>query len=188
MLVLASQSPRRKQLLENAGFRFEVRAAAVDEIRLPGESPKAYVTRLAERKAFAIDCAVGEVVLAADTEVVVDGQTLGKPTDPSHAMEMLRLLSGRDHVVLSGICLRTLEHCVLDCVETKVIFRPLEEDEIQEYVQTGEPMDKAGGYAIQGIASRFVERIEGCFFNVVGLPVSTIDRHLRALKNLLETR
>jgi septum formation protein len=181
VIVLASQSPRRQQLLQNAGFEFIVRPGGVAEVRQPGETPAGYVRRLAREKAFSVSCAPGEIVLAADTEVVVDGVVFGKPAGLAHAEEMLRLLSGRKHSVWSGICLRTIEQSVVDAAETLVRFRALSEREIREYVQTGEPMDKAGGYAIQGRASRFVERIEGCFFNVVGLPVELVDRHLRKL-------
>ncbi|MBL8233803.1 MAG: septum formation inhibitor Maf [Bryobacterales bacterium] len=181
MIILASQSPRRQQLLQNAGYAFSVRTSGVVEEQQPGESPRDYVSRLAREKAFAVPMQPGELILAADTEVVLDGTVFGKPADFAHAGEMLKLLSGREHLVLSGICLRTTERTVVDVAETKVVFRRLGSDEILEYVRSGEPMDKAGGYAIQGRASRFVERIEGCFFNVVGLPVELVDRHLRAL-------
>lgn len=183
LLVLASQSPRRQQLLQNAGFEFIVRPGGVEEVRGEGETPTEYVRRLAREKSFSVDCGPGEIILAADTEVVLEDVVFGKPVDIAHAEEMLRLLSGREHSVISGICLRTTEFTEVDLAETLVRFRPLSPAEIREYVLTGEPMDKAGGYAIQGRASRFVERIEGCFFNVVGLPVELVDRRLRGLRH-----
>lgn len=180
VIILASQSPRRQQLLQNAGYTFSVRTSGLAEEQQPGESPRDYVSRLAREKAFAVPLQPGELILAADTEVVLGDTVFGKPADFAHAEQMLKLLSGREHLVLSGICLRTADRTVVDVSETKVTFRALEAGEIREYAGTGEPMDKAGGYAIQGRASRFVERIEGCFFNVVGLPVELVDRHLRA--------
>jgi MAF protein len=178
-LILASQSPRRKEILQNAGLDFEVRVAGIEESQRPGEPPAAYVRRLAMEKAEAVQAGPGEVVLAADTVVVVDSTVLGKPGSQSEAKEMLRLLSGREHRVLTGICLRDSERSIVDCVETTVRFMPMSDDEIDWYVTTGEPMDKAGAYAIQGLGSRFIDRIEGCYWNVVGLPLSTVYRYLR---------
>lgn len=178
MLVLASASPRRREILQSAGIDFETQPANVDETILSGESPESYVRRLAEAKARAVQ---GEVVLGADTVVVVDSQILGKPADSADASRMLRLLSGRDHTVLTGICLRSGRGTRVDSASTLVRFATLSEAEIADYIATGEPMDKAGAYAIQGLASKFVERIEGCYFNVVGLPVSLIYKHLKKL-------
>lgn len=176
-LVLASQSPRRSELLQSAGIPFRVEAAHVDETLLPGESPETYVRRLARDKAEAVP---GELVLGADTVVVVDNQILGKPVDATDAVRMLRLLSGRRHEVLTGICLKGRE-LILDHEITAVFFSPLTENEIRDYVATAEPLDKAGAYAIQGRASRFIERIEGSYSNVVGLPVAKVYRHLQNL-------
>jgi len=180
MLVLASQSPRRAEILRNAGIPFTVRVADVDETPLEAERPGSYVRRLAESKARAIEAAPGEIVLGADTTVVAAGEILAKPVDAADARRMLRLLSGRRHEVLTGICLLRDGEALRDHASTAVWFAPLTESEIEEYVNSGEPMDKAGAYAIQGLASRYVERIEGCYFNVMGLPVSLVWRHLKA--------
>jgi septum formation protein len=181
MLVLASQSPRRSEILRQSGIPFTVRTASVDESPRYGERPVEYVQRLAEAKALAIDAAADEIVLGADTTVVIDGEILGKPTDADHARRMLKALSARKHEVLTGICLRRgAETPVRDYAATAVRFAALSDREIEEYAASGEPMDKAGGYAIQGLASKFVERIEGCYFNVMGLPVALVYRHLRS--------
>jgi septum formation protein len=180
-LVLASQSPRRRELLTAAGFVFSVRARPVEEVRAAGEAPEAYVRRLAAAKAEAAWEGADEVVLGADTVVVLEEAVLEKPADPEDARRMLRLLSGREHTVITGICLRHAGGRAVDHVATTVRFLPLSEAEIEAYVSSGEPMDKAGAYAIQGLASKFVERIDGCFFNVVGLPVSRLYRMLEAL-------
>jgi septum formation protein len=179
MLVLASQSPRRSEILRQAGIPFAVRVADVDESVLPGESPRAYVERLAEAKARAVPAAPEETVLGADTTVVIDGEILAKPADAADAHRMLALLSGRRHEVLTGICLRRGAVAVSESAATAVFFAPLSEREIAEYVASGEPMDKAGAYAIQGLASKFVDRIEGDYFNVMGLPVALVYRKLR---------
>ena len=179
MLVLASQSPRRSEILRQAGIPFTVRAAGVDESVLDGERPGDYVLRLAVAKAYAVEAADSETVLGADTTVVVDGEILGKPMDAADAHRMLKRLSGRRHDVLTGICLRRGEQSVRDCATTGVIFAALSDAEVHEYVATGEPMDKAGAYAIQGMASKFVERIEGDYFNVMGLPIALVYRRLR---------
>ena len=180
-LVLASQSPRRRELLTTAGFVFSVRVRPVEEVREPEEAPEAYVRRLAEAKADAAWEGREEIVLAADTVVVLDQEVLEKPNDAGDAHRMLRLLSGREHTVITGICLRHPGGRIVDHVSTAVRFKLLNDAEIAQYVASGEPMDKAGAYAIQGLASKFVERIDGCFFNVVGLPVSTVYRYLQAL-------
>ena len=178
MLVLASASPRRAEILASAGIEFVRRPAVVDETRLPGEEPRAYVERLARVKAR-IELAEGEIALGADTVVVVDGEVLGKPVDRADAERMLRLISGRSHEVLTAFCVhgRGFEHA--ETVHTTVFFSPLSDHDIVTYVASGEPMDKAGAYAIQGAASKFIERIEGCYFNVVGLPVSRVWKTLR---------
>ena len=178
-LVLASQSPRRSEILRQAGIPFVVRAAEVDETPLAGESPEDYVRRLAEMKALAVEAGAEEQVLGADTTVVIDGQMLGKPADAADARRMLELLSGRRHEVLTGICLKRGVEVVRDWAATSVWFVAMREREIEEYVASGEPMDKAGGYAIQGLGSKYIEKIDGCYFNVVGLPMSMVYRHLR---------
>lgn len=182
MLVLASQSPRRSEILRQAGISFAVRAAPVNETPLPGERPEDYVQRLAEMKADAVLSAPDEVVLGADTTVVVDGEMLGKPADAADARRMVAMLAGRSHQVTTGICLRRGAEKVRDCAITAVWFAPMSADEIEEYAASGEPMDKAGAYAIQGLASKYVERIEGCYFNVVGLPMALVYRLYRRFK------
>jgi septum formation protein len=179
MLVLASQSPRRAEILRQAGIPFTIRTAPVDETPLPDEQPVDYVVRLAERKALAVPAGPEEIVLGADTTVVVEGEMLGKPADAADASRMLAALAGRRHEVLTGICLRRAAGIVRDFASTEVWFAPMSDAEIDAYVASGEPMDKAGGYAIQGFASRYIERLEGCYFNVVGLPVALVYRHLR---------
>jgi septum formation protein len=156
-----------------------VRVADVDESVLTGERPADYVQRLAMAKAHAIPASDGEIVLGADTTVVVDGEIMAKPVDAADARRMLARLSGRRHEVLTGVCLRRGGRAICDCVTTGVVFATLSEAEIQEYVASGEPMDKAGAYAIQGLASKFVERIEGDYFNVMGLPVALVYRRLQ---------
>ncbi len=182
MLVLASQSPRRREILSSAGIEFITRPASVAEERVAGEHAREHVRRLARAKAEAAPVAPGEIILAADTVVVVDHHVLGKPDSLENAAWMLRQLSGREHEVLTGICLRTRQRIVEDAESTRVRFVPLSAQEIAGYVNSGEPMDKAGAYAIQGLASKFIDRIEGCYFNVVGLPVALVYRRLKELQ------
>jgi septum formation protein len=198
MLVLASASPRRQELLRSAGIPFKVQPADIDESPLAGESPRACAERLAREKALAVHTRhPQEFVLGADTIVVVDGIILGKPRDESDAARMLRLLSGRTHLVMTGVCLvnpvasdhraelsrdrpRGERPQLTAASETTVVtMREISEDEIRDYIATGEPMDKAGAYAIQGIASRWIPRIEGDYSNVVGLPVALVYSMLR---------
>lgn len=179
MIVLASQSPRRREILLNAGFEFEVRPANVEEIPLASEDPAAYVLRLAKEKAAAAGAGAQEFVLAADTTVAAAGHILEKPHSAGDAARMLRLLSGRTHEVLTGVCLRHGGREWSGMASTQVRFLELSEAEILDYAASGEPMDKAGGYAIQGLASKFIDRIEGCYFNVVGLPVSLVYQLLK---------
>ncbi len=180
MLVLASASPRREELLRNAGITFEVQPAHIPEDPLPGEGAKECAERLAREKALAVtrqrphDC-----VLGADTVVVVDGQILGKPSGADDAARMLRLLSGREHQVITGVCLVFSGQWSVASETTSVTMSEISEKEITDYVASGEPMDKAGAYAIQGIASRWIPRIEGDYSNVVGLPVALVWRMLR---------
>jgi septum formation protein len=179
MLVLASQSPRRAEILRQAGIPFTVRAASIDETPLAGEKPEDYVRRLAGMKALAVSGEPDDVVLGADTTVVVDGEMLGKPADAADALRMLEKLSGRRHEVMTGICLKRRPEAILDWAVTKVWFSSMTAREIADYIASGEPRDKAGAYAIQGLASKYIEKIEGCYFNVVGLPISLVYRYLR---------
>jgi septum formation protein len=181
MLVLASQSPRRAELLRQSGISFVVRTAPVDETPHPGERPEDCVRRLAALKALAVPCAADEVVLGADTTVVIDGEMLGKPPGAAEARRMLASLSGRRHEVVTGVCLRGPTGTIRDWASTSVWFASMTAREIRDYVSSGEPMDKAGAYAIQGLASKFIEKIEGCYFNVVGLPVALVYGHLRRM-------
>lgn len=176
--LLASASPRRAELLQSAGFEFDVRPANVDESVQPGEAPEAYALRVATDKARAmVGEAAGRIVLAADTVVVIEGQILGKPADAADAARMLGLLSGRRHQVLTAVVLATAEGEMATGVEqTAVEVMHLSPDEIASYVATGEPMDKAGAYAVQGLASRWVTRIDGSYSGVVGLPVALVHR------------
>jgi septum formation protein len=179
-IVLASASPRRSELLRAAGIDFDVQPANIDEATIPGESPADYVLRLAESKARVVyEFDPGRTVLAADTVVVVDGQMLGKPADEHDAKRMLRALSGRTHQVLTAVSAFHPGGIVDTRVdETAVEFAPLSDDDIDWYVSSGEPMDKAGGYAVQGLASRFVTRLHGSYSNVVGLPVALVHQML----------
>jgi nucleoside triphosphate pyrophosphatase len=179
VLVLASQSPRRADILRQAGIPFTVRVAAIDESPLDGERPEKYVQRLAAEKAMAVECGPGETVLGADTTVVIDGEMLAKPADAADARRMLGLLSGRRHEVLTGIALRRGGEVLRDWAATAVWFATMTPEEIDAYVASGEPMDKAGGYSIQGLASKHIDKIEGCYFNVVGLPVALVYRHCK---------
>lgn len=182
MLILASQSPRRRELLERAGMSFTVRVPDIPEVPRAGESPLEYVLRLAREKAQAGPAQPGEVVLAADTIVVADGQILEKPASAPDAARMLAVLAGRWHEVLTGVCVKSESRSLSAAESTRVSFLPLTPADIDSYVATGEPMGKAGAYAIQGQASRFIDRIEGCYFNVVGLPVSRVWRLLREIE------
>jgi septum formation protein len=183
MLVLASASPRRRELLSQAGFSFEVHPAQIPEEPKPGEDPIAYVIRLAREKAQAVfdqlsanpETAANLTVLGADTTVTLDNHILGKPEDPADAGRMLRLLSGRTHRVITGIAVVTAERTEVAAEVTGVKFLTLSDEEIAAYVATGEPMDKAGAYAIQGRAARWIPRIEGDYFNVVGLPLALVS-------------
>jgi septum formation protein len=181
-LILASASPRRADLLRAAGIEFEVQPADVDESVRDAEAPADYVRRLAHTKADAVAARVaGRVVLAADTAVVVDGQILGKPADDADAARMLRLLSGRTHEVLTGVCVTAGSLSLVEVACTRVEFAPLSAEDIAWYVSTGEPMDKAGAYGVQGLASRFVTAVHGSYSNVVGLPVALVSDMLKQI-------
>ena len=186
-LVLASASPRRADLLRAAGIEFDVIHANVDETVHPSERPAAYVRRVAAAKARAVAAREPEcLVLAADTTVVIDGAMLGKPLDDDDAKRMLCRLSGRTHEVLTAVavCGVGMAELLVEVERTEVEFAPLTEFEIDWYVATGEPRDKAGAYAIQGYASRFVTRIDGSYSNVVGLPIALVYQMLKGLTTL----
>ena len=180
ILVLGSASPRRREILRRAGIAFRVRPSRIEETLRPRETPRAHVQRIAWEKAEAVR-RPGEWVLGADTVVVAGRRILGKPRDARDAARMLRLLSGQRHRVITGVCLLGPRRSFSGAVETRVWFRRLTHAEIDAYVASGEPRDKAGAYAIQGRASKFVTRIEGCFFNVMGLPVSLVYEWLNKL-------
>ncbi|MGH9615620.1 MAG: Maf family protein [Acidobacteriaceae bacterium] len=187
MLILASASPRRRELLTHAGFSFHVESIPVAEDPCLGEDPMHLVTRLAREKAEAVFATHSHqaadadplLVLGADTVVVCDQEILGKPADAADAARMLRLLAGRTHQVITGVCLisqRGVESEIEVAAETtSVTMLTLSDEEILAYIATGEPMDKAGAYAIQGRASRWIPRISGCYFNVVGLPIALVN-------------
>jgi septum formation protein len=177
VLVLASGSPRRRQLLEMLGLGVEVRPPHIPEIRAPGEDPRSYVERLARDKAASV---AGDLVLGADTTVVVDGEVLEKPADADDALRMLRRLQGRTHHVLTAIALKTPRGMLAATDVTAVVFRTADDDLLRAYVATGEPMDKAGAYGIQGYGAALVERIDGDFFSVMGLPVRRVLELLEA--------
>jgi septum formation protein len=190
MLILASASPRRRELLAQAGYAFEVRPAHLNEDVRDGEDPIAYVVRLAREKAGAVFSEIrdqgsgisdGLIVLGADTTVVVDSVILGKPVDAEDAARMLRMLSGRTHRVITGVAVVGAGGVEVAAEVTAVRFRSLSDEEIASYIATGEPMDKAGGYAIQGMAAKWIPRIEGDYFNVVGLPISLVATMLEGL-------
>lgn len=180
-LILASASPRRHELLLDAGIDHLVQPTSVAEHRGPDEPPVDFVKRVALEKALAANRGRDEIVLAADTVVCIDDEVLGKPLNNEDAVRMLRLLSGREHWVYTGICILHRSRRIIDVAQTSVSFVQLTDSEIQEYTQSGEPIDKAGAYAIQGRASKFVHSIHGCYHNVVGLPVSLVYRHLKTL-------
>ncbi len=197
MLVLASASPRRRELLAQAGFTFTVHPAHIPEDPLAGEDATAYVTRLAREKAEVVFRLLSTennanqetnpkpgtlLVLGADTTVTLDSEILGKPEDAADAARMLRRLSGRTHSVITGVAVVTAERVEVAVEATAVRFLTLSDQEIEAYVATGEPMDKAGAYAIQGLAARWIPRIEGCYFNVVGLPLALVSTLLGSFK------
>jgi septum formation protein len=179
-VILASQSPRRRELLALIGIRHDVRPANIDESLRDGESPHDYVERLAREKVAAI-VAPQAVTIGSDTTVVVDGEILGKPSDEAEAMAMLQRLSGRSHVVLTAVAARWRGRIASGVEEVKVDFRALESEEIAAYVATGEPMDKAGAYGIQGYGATIVDRVEGDYFAVMGLPLNRLTRLLESL-------
>jgi septum formation protein len=180
-VVLASGSPRRRELLALVGIAHEVIPANIDESYLTGETPRAHAERLAREKAAALGAAEDAVVIGSDTIVVVDGDVLGKPRDRAHAAEMLRRLSGRSHVVMTGVAARWRGRLVSGLEEVGVTFRTLSDADIERYIDTGEPMDKAGAYGIQGYGATIVERVDGDYFAVMGLALNRLVRLLRSL-------
>jgi septum formation protein len=190
LLVLASASPRRQELLRNAAISFAAHPAQISETPHPGEAPRAFAERMATEKALAVfQQRPGDTILGADTIVIVDDQILGKPRDRSDGARMLRLLSGRTHLVTTGVCILGPQAETQDqelsagfqdvrSETTRVTMEAISDHDIRAYIATAEPMDKAGAYAIQGVASRWISRIEGDYFNVVGLPVSLVYRML----------
>lgn len=185
-LILASASPRRAELLHSAGFAFTVSAAEVDETPLPTEQASDYVMRVARDKARVIarqPASAGAIVLAADTAVVTDSRIMGKPRSREDAEGMLSALSGKAHHVLTGVVLRSGDRELAELVTTRVHFLPLTAAEIAWYIDTGEPEGKAGAYAIQGCAARFIDWIDGSWSNVVGLPIATVSRMLKELSD-----
>ena len=186
-LILASSSPRRRELLAQAGYVFEVEAADIDESVREGEAAGDYVKRLAEEKAKAVYQKLASstlaplVVIGADTTVVCDGEILAKPADAEDAKRMLRMLSGRTHEVLTGVAVVTRVGVVSDVETTLVTFISIPQDELDYYCATAEPMDKAGAYGIQGFAARWIPRVDGCYFNVMGLPIARVVRMIEGV-------
>lgn len=183
-LVLASASPRRRLILEGLGFELDVFAAGVEESDACGKDPLERAKELAGLKAERVRrLRPGSLIIAADTVVVCGGRAMGKPADAEEAGRMLRELSGREHEVITAVAVIDRSGCKLvDAERTKVSFRDIDDGDIDRYIETGEPFDKAGAYAIQGFASAFIERIEGCYFNIVGLPVARLFKMLKALE------
>ena len=181
MLILASKSPRRKELMEYMGEEFEIKSAQVDESYDENLSPAQVVEYLSCIKAMPLKNEE-DIVIGADTVVAIDGKILGKPKDENDAFLMLKTLSGKEHKVYTGVTLIKGEKVKTFSVETKVYFYPLTDNEINEYIKTGEPMDKAGSYGIQGKGCLLIEKIDGDYFNVVGLPVSRLKKELDTMK------
>ncbi len=188
-LILASGSPRRKQLLEQAQLEFSISTSSVDESFNQTETPDQVVEQLAERKARDVflrheDC----IIIGADTIVSINGEILGKPNNEEEAKEMLRLLSGKNHEVYTGVAIISDEKTFSFHERTVVSFLPLEESDIESYIASGEPFDKAGSYGIQGLGALFVNKIDGCYFNVVGLPLARTVRELKNFQHLIRNR
>lgn len=180
-IILASQSPRRKELLERMGLDFCVKTAPHDETMDPKKDAQTEVQRVSALKAEAVRklCTDDDLIIAADTVVVLQGRVMGKPASQEEAFHMLRALSGQEHQVITGLCVSALGKCQSTSVSTSLRFRPLSEAEISAYIASGEPMDKAGAYGIQGLAAMFVQELHGDYYNVMGLPVCTLAGMLR---------
>ena len=178
-IILASGSPRRRELLKRIGITdFEIRVSQAEESYPPGLCPAGIVESLSRKKAEAVPCGTGELIIAADTMVFLDDQRLGKPVDEADALRMLTALQGRRHTVRTGVTLRQGDKSLTQSEATDVCFRSASESELLAYIATGEPMDKAGAYGVQGKGALLVERLEGDFFNVMGLPVLRLSRML----------
>jgi len=178
-IVLSSGSPRRKELLSLLGVPFKVLVPNIPETQQAGESPRSFCMRISREKAFAVGRLHPDaIVIGADTIVVIHGKILGKPRDPQEATDYLHLLQDNAHDVLTGYTIALKDHFLSKVVKTKVFFRAMTTKEISWYVSTGEPMDKAGAYAVQGIASLFIKEIHGCYTNVIGLPLSHLYKDL----------
>jgi septum formation protein len=180
-VILASQSPRRRELLGLLRIPFDVRVADIDETMDPHLPAGEEVGRVSRNKAMAIAADENEIIIAADTIVVVDGRVLGKPQSPDHARQMLKSLSGRDHQVMTGVTVLKGKHAITHTEVTHVTFRTLTDAEIDAYIATGEPMDKAGAYGIQGGAALFCEKLHGDYYNVMGLPVCRLGQLLKQI-------
>ena len=181
MLILASQSPRRKALMELFHIPFVIRVADIDETMDPGKAPFDEVARVSRAKAEAVRRAPEDIVVAADTIVVCQGEVLGKPVDEADAVRMLKLLSGREHQVMTGMTVLRGDKCITCTEVTDIHFRDLSQQEILDYVATKEPMDKAGSYGIQGGAALFAEKMAGDYYNVMGLPVCRLSQILKQM-------
>jgi septum formation protein len=179
-LILASSSPRRRELLTLIGLTHEVRPADIDERLHASEPPRAYAERLARGKSAAV-VEVGALTIGCDTIVVVDGDVLGKPRDAADARRMLKMLSGRSHLVMTAVAVAQGKQLVSDVVSVGVTFRALRDDEIDDYIATGEPMDKAGAYGIQGYGATIVDAVDGDYFAVMGLPLNRLIRLIESL-------
>lgn len=180
MIILASKSPRRQELLARLGLDFTVMTEDIDETMDPAVPLEQEILRVSEAKARAVHAGPEDLIISADTVVCVDGRRLGKPADEADAKAMLRLLSGRAHTVVSGLCVLRGERCKTAAVHTAIHFRPLSEREIDAYVASGEPMDKAGAYGIQGLAAIFVDKLDGDYYNVMGLPLCKLAEMLKS--------
>ena len=179
MIILASKSPRRRELLEKLGLDFTVMTEDVDESMDPALPLEREILRVSEAKARAVQAGPDDLIISADTVVCVDGKRLGKPADEADAKAMLRALSGRAHTVVSGLCVLRGDRCETASVSTNIHFRPLSDREIDAYVASGEPMDKAGAYGIQGLAAIFVDKLDGDYYNVMGLPLCALAELLK---------
>lgn len=183
-IILASKSPRRKEILEKAGYDVEIRIQDADETLPDGISPEKAVEMLSEIKAAAVKRANGEIVIGADTVVSVDGEILGKPKDENDAFAMLKRLSGREHNVFTGVCILTDKGKRVFSERSAVRFKNLSDEEIYAYIKSGEPMDKAGAYGIQGLGGEFASVASGSFFNVMGFPIETFNKNFLEISKI----
>ncbi|MFI3325407.1 MAG: Maf family protein [Clostridia bacterium] len=180
-IILASASPRRSDILKTCGFQFDLIVPKVDESQIKSTSPSKLVCDLAKLKANAIDINENQIVISADTVVALDGVIYGKPKDEKEAFDILKSLSNKTHKVFTGVCLKTTSEIKVFYVESTIVFYELSDKEILDYIKTGEPMDKAGAYGIQGKGGLLVKEVHGDYFNIVGLPVARLNRELQSL-------